>query len=334
MIRVGILGAGTMAAVHAQAWQAAGATVTGVWSHSEAGLAQRAAQLGVRPFPNVDSLCAEVDLIDICTPSDSHHTYALQAARAGRHVVCEKPIALTLRDAQSMIQACRAAGVELFVAHVARFYPEYRAAQAVLASGEIGDLSVLRLRSTSSVPSKSHDNWYLDPARSGGLLLDLMIHDFDTALWLGGPVNRISARAVQPYRPDWAGDYALITLRFASGAIAQLEGGWIYPQGVFRTSIDIAGTAGLVEYHSDQAVTLRAFPRTAPMAAPADEVALGLPTLADDPFALQCRHILAVLAGREAALLRPEDALAALRLALAARSSLEQGEPVRLAEWA
>ena len=320
-----------MAAVHARAWNEAGASVSGVWSHSQTRTLTFAERYGLTATSTFGDLCGGANLIDICTPTDSHREYAVQAASAGCQVVCEKPIALTLEDGAVMIRACQAAGVHLFVAQVARFYPEYQAAQRILASGEIGDLRVLRLKSVSAPPDKSGDNWYLDPLRSGGLLLDLMIHDFDYALWLGGPVSRVCARTVQPEMPGWGGDYALVTLRFASGALGQLEGGWVYPPGVFRSGVDVAGSAGLVEYHSDQAQTLHRL-TVQPSEPEGGGVALPLPVSAADPFTRQCRHILDVLAGKSTSQLMPQDALAALELALAARTSAQQGRPLRLGE--
>jgi predicted dehydrogenase len=252
----------------------------------------------------------------------------LQAAAAGKHVVCEKPLALTLEQGEAMITACERAGVRLFVAMVVRFFPQYRAAQQLVAGGQLGSLGVLRLKRAAYQPRKEVDNWYLDEARSGGMVVDMMIHDFDYARWLAGPVARVYARSARGQVPASPGDYALVTLRFASGAIALIEGAWANPPGVFRTGFDLAGSAGLIEWSSDEPVTLRTFlePR------PGEAAAVGLPLapLAEDPYTTQIKHVHRALVTGEPFAVTPQDALEALRIALAARESLKSGRVVRL----
>ena len=118
----------------------------------------------------------------------------LEAAHVGKHVLCEKPVALRQEDAEAMIQACDGAGVRFFVCMVVRFFPQYRLAKDLVNKGRIGNLAVLRLKRVSYSPRKKVENWYIDETRSGGMIVDLMIHDFDFARWLGGDVERVFAR--------------------------------------------------------------------------------------------------------------------------------------------
>jgi predicted dehydrogenase len=121
----------------------------------------------------------------------------VEAALAGKHVICEKPLALTLPDAQAMVGACAAAGVRFFVGMVVRFFPQYRAAKELVAQGRIGQPGVLRLKRVAYLPMKPCDNWYIDETRAGGIVIDLMIHDFDYARWVAGDVERVFARGNQ-----------------------------------------------------------------------------------------------------------------------------------------
>jgi predicted dehydrogenase len=280
---------------------------------------------------SVAELLERVDVVDICTPTPSHLEYTRLAASAGKHVVCEKPIALNLSDAQAMMDACRTANVRLFIAHVVRFFPQYRAAKDACSSGQIGDLGVIRLKRAAYRPQIQGENWFLDDSKSGGMIVDLMIHDFDYARWLGGDVERVYARSARGIRPDSPGDYALVTLRFKSGAMALIEGGWAYPKGVFRTAIDISGMDGLIEWNSDASSTLRPFLENTVLEGVPD-VGLPVSILAEDPYETQIRHVKHALETGAPFLVTPQDALEALRIALAARRSLEMGRAVRLEE--
>lgn len=321
-MRVGLVGAGFMGEVHARAWRQAGADLVAVVSAKTEEAARLAQAWGVRAVARYEELLPLVDVVDLCVPTHLHAPMALEAMRAGRHVVCEKPIALSVGDGEAMIQAARRAGVRLFVAMVLRFFPQYRMAREIVRSGQIGSVGVIRLKRMSYRPQKAGDNWYLDEARSGGMMVDLMIHDFDYARWLAGDVKRVYARA--------AGDrYALVTLEFQSGAMALVEGGWAYPPGVFRTALDVAGTRGLIEWSSDSTLTIQTY--LAADGERAAEVGLPLSPLAEDPFTAEIKYVLHALRSGQPFDPAPEDALEALRIALAARDSARSGRPVTLA---
>ncbi len=343
-MRVGVIGAGSMGSVHANAWRAAGAEITGITSSRVDEAAALASRVGARAFSSAVDMLEHVDVVDICTPTPFHLEYTELAASAGKHVVCEKPIALRLEDAQAMIDACRTANLRLFIAHVVRFFPQYRAAKETVSSGQVGDLGVIRLKRAAYQPQILGENWFLDEAKSGGMIVDLMIHDFDYARWLGGDIERVYARSARGIHPDAPGDYALVTLRFTSGAMALIEGGWAYPKGVFRTAIDISGTEGLIEWNSDASSTLKPFlentalaRKTAPdglLALPdgVPDVGLPLSILSEDPYETQIRHVKHALETGTPFLVTPQDALEALRIALAARMSLQTGRTVNLEE--
>ncbi len=105
-MRVGIVGAGSMGRAHAAGWRAAGAQIEGVVSKTGVSARALAEAHGACAFADLDALLAEVDVVDLCVPSDLHHPMTLRAAAAGKHVVCEKPIALSVADAHEMIAAC------------------------------------------------------------------------------------------------------------------------------------------------------------------------------------------------------------------------------------
>jgi predicted dehydrogenase len=321
-MRVGIIGTGTMGEVHAAAWQAIGAELAGCYSTNPAQTEMFAKRYQTSAFANLPDLLNRVDIVDVCTPTAFHKSAVLAAAEAGKHVICEKPIALTVEDAQAMIDACR--DVRFFVGMVLRFFPQYRTAKELVAAGRIGQPAVLRLKRVSYVPQKPPGDWYFDDTISGGMVLDLMIHDFDYARWLVGEVERVHALKTA----EGPQQYVQAILRLRSGAIALVEGGWANPPGVFRTALDLSGTDGLIEWSSDQPSPLLTLvpPKTGATSA------VGLPTggLTDDPYTAQLRHAYQCIQSGVPFEVTAEDALAALRIGLAVKASLASGKPVQL----
>jgi predicted dehydrogenase len=326
--RVAIIGSGNMGSWHASRWQALPVELTGFYDADPARAAALAAQYGGQPFASLEAALQSSDLIDICTPPAQHASATIAAARAGKHVICEKPIARHLADARAMIAACESAGVRLFVAHVVRFFPEFARAKAVLDSGALGRIGVVRSVRGGAPPGYS--NWFTDIEQSGGVTLDVAIHDIDYMRWLCGDVVRVFARGLT-FR-SLTVDHTLITLRFATGAIGHIEGSWAFPAGNFRTSFELAGSEGLLVHDSDEAKPLEVQYHAG--AAPASPPILGSGApLHDDPYLLEFKHVLDALDSGSAFLITPDDALAALRVALAALESLRTGRPVDVATF-
>jgi predicted dehydrogenase len=317
-----------MGSWHASRWQALPVELAGFYDADPARAAAHAAKFGGQAFASIDAALEDCDIIDICTPPGEHASATIAAARAGKHVVCEKPIARHLDDARAMIAACEAAGVRLFVAHVVRFFPEFARAKAVLDSGALGRLGVVRSVRGGAPPGYS--GWFTDIAQSGGVTLDVAIHDIDYLRWLCGDVVRVFARGLT-FR-GLAVDHTLMTLRFASGAIGHIEGSWAFPAGNFRTSFELAGTEGLLAHDSDDVRPLDVRYHTG--AASAGAPAIGnLAPIQDDPYFQEFQHFLDALDSGSAFLVTPDDAFAALRVALAAIESLRTGRPVDVATF-
>jgi predicted dehydrogenase len=321
-MRVGIVGAGTMGAVHAAAWRAIGAELVGCTSLHAGQREAFTREHGGRAFPDLAELLRSVDIVDVCAPTAAHKSIVLQAADAGKHITCEKPIALSIEDATEMIEACDR--VRFFVGMVVRFFPQYRLARELIAKGELGRLGVIRLKRVSYPPQVLEDNWFVDEQRSGGMIVDLMIHDLDYAHWLAGDVERIYA--LRGRSGTGPAEYTQTTVRFKSGAMALIEGGWANPPGVIRTAIDISGSAGVIEWNSDQTPTVRTFfPQSA-----TKTTAVGLPVggLTEDPYTAELRHAYEAILFERPFEITATDAMESLRMALAVKESVNEKRPV------
>ena len=204
-MRIGIVGVGFMGATHAAGWAQTEAQIAGFAGETVEDARPLAAAYGGKAYAGLEALLPDVDVVDICTPTHLHHEMVLRAAAAGKHVICEKPLALTVEQGQEMIAACRRAGVRLLVAHVVRYFTQYALAKQAVESGQVGKVGVVRLTRGSYRPKKPSGNWFLDETKSGGILLDLMIHDFDYARWIAGEVESVLAKKVSAVHPGRAG---------------------------------------------------------------------------------------------------------------------------------
>lgn len=331
-MRIGLVGTGSMGQAHTPSWKHLrniGAELVGVVANRPESAAAFANEHGIKAYSSLDNLIADIDILDICVPTNLHKEMTIKAAQAGKHVICEKPIALTVADGLAMIKACEEANVRLFIAHSVRFASHYSAIKNTIDAGSIGKPCVIRLTRAGYQPRKSTDNWFVDEQRSGGMMLDLMIHDYDYAHWVGGDVTRVFAKSVRGNQADAPVDYALVTLRFKDGAIAHIEGGWAYPPGFFRTSIDIAGTEGLIEWMSDDVETLYTHLANPPEA-DVQEVSVSSAQAVDSSYTAQLRHFYEAIQNNTEPLVTSQDAVAALEIGLAAIESAKTGKPITL----
>lgn len=318
---VGIVGFGFMGRVHAAAWRAVGAELGPVLMRPGHGHADELAAAGCTPVTDVDEFLAAVDVVDICLPTALHREFALRAAEAGRPTLCEKPLALSTRDAHDIVEAFERAGVPLQVAHVLRFDAEYAAARRVVASGDLGEVAVLRLTRSSFAPDRGAGSWFSDDAQSGGIVFDLMIHDLDYALWVAGPVATAFGRVA-----SGGAGHAIAILRHESGALSHIEASWANPDQRFDTAGEIAGTRGLLRFSSETSRTMSVRLRAEPEA---QSTGLGDIALRSNPFEAQAAEFLAAVWSGGAQRSTPRDGLAAVALAEAVRRSIFSGRPER-----
>lgn len=318
---VGVVGVGGIGRPHLQAWRELGAATM---VHSTGGRAAAvAAQYGATACGSLEELIQRSDIVDVCTPTRTHEEIVLAAAAAGRDVVCEKPLSLTHAAAAAMIAACESAGVALYPGQVVRFFPAYAAARAAVAAGNVGTPAVIRLLRRGAAPTQP---WFSDPAQSGGLIVDQMIHDFDFARWIAGDVGSVNAKLLGE---NGGPSIGLAILTHRSGAISHLTGGWGRREEVFRTAFSIAGSAGLITHNTTlhPALTFEGQAEVVQSGALLPDISIG-PT----PYLAELAEFAAAFAGGPTPRVTAADSLAALDIALAAAESARTGRPVVMPE--
>ena len=219
----------------------------------------------INVYSSIEELLANenVDFIDVCTPSYLHAEQTITALNAGKHVLCEKPMSTNSADAAKMIEAAEKNGKLLMVAHVVRFMAPYVYLKSVIDSGELGKPVHFMLNRLSSIPLWSWENWLLDEKRSGGVPMDLSIHDIDfiqyvfgqpksvSAVWkkMAGNNEYISSELVyDDFSVDVAGTWYSADFPFTANYIAVFEKGYVKCDGDVikngeKVSLDLGDTS-------------------------------------------------------------------------------------------
>jgi predicted dehydrogenase len=244
MINVGIVGIGFMGWIHWLAYRASrglrvGAICTrergrlaGDWRDIRGNFGPPGEQVdvsGMGKYERIEAMLEDpsIDLIDVCLPPHLHAEVSIQALNAGKHVFCEKPMALSTRDCERMMEAASRAGRQLFVGHVLPFFPEYAHARKYIAGDGHGKLLGGSFKRVISDPTWLKD--FYDPARTGGPLLDLHVHDAHLIRLLFGLPVSVSS---QGRRRGEVVEYVHTAFRFPdSSLMVSAESGVVRPQG-------------------------------------------------------------------------------------------------------
>jgi predicted dehydrogenase len=268
-----ILGTGIIAEVHRQAIAMnadLGARLVAVGHFDPTRFAEIGERFGARCLAEADLLKRpDVDVVCLATPSGQHAAQAIAAAAAGKHVLVEKPLALSLADADAMISACDEAGVHLGVVLQRRAEPIFRQVYEAIRAGDLGEITMASVCMPYHRPQVYYDQaaWRGTWEQDGGVLMNQGIHFVDLLLWLMGadPV-RISARAATLQRQIEVEDTVVATLEFQGGALATLSATSTAPPG-FRQRVEVYGTTGAIQLEGDAAIRWETAHGTGPGAA-------------------------------------------------------------------
>ena len=235
-VRVGVVGCGLIARrEHLPSYTSnPDAELVGVTSGRRETAEAAAREFGARRvYDTFDELLAdpEVEAVDLCTPNALHAPMAIAAARAGKHVLVEKPMALTLTEADAMIGAARESGVLLMVAHNLRYVPVYEQIKRIVAEGVIGRPFSARGSFMHAGPDEfwgADSEWFWDAAQAGGgSLFDMGIHMIDLLRWfIGRPVTEVTAMTARVFKPTPFDDNAMVTMRFEGDVLAAMQSSW------------------------------------------------------------------------------------------------------------
>lgn len=270
----------------------------------------------------------EVEAVVICSPTDTHAQYIIEAARAGKHIFCEKPVDLSLEVIQGALEAVNKAGVRLMVGFNRRFDPNFMKIKQLVEEGKIGDPHILKITSRDPAPPPAEYS-----AVSGGMFMDMTIHDFDMARYIAGSeVTEVFTNAAVLVDPaiGRAGDVdtAIITLTFANGAIGVIDNSRKAVYG-YDQRIEIFGSKGMACADNNYPENHRYFS--------GDGVHGSLPLNFFmerylESYANEMKIFCNAVINNLALPVSGEDGLKSVAIALAAKKSYLEHRPVKLSE--
>ncbi len=335
MINIGIIGVGGIASVHLSTHRrVSSANVIALCDKIPERAAGRgnvtinigggdAQPIDAKAYTDYRDLLADpaVEVVDICLPTYLHARVAIAALEAGKHVLCEKPMAMTVAECDQVIAAAKAANRSLMIAHCIRFWPEYAVLKEMIDGGQYGRVITAAFTRLSPLPTWSSENWLLDPARSGGAIQDLHVHDIDYIAYVWGMPEQVEATGVA----DTFGISQVNTrYRYGNDAIITAEGGWNYPAKfpfrmeylvrMEKATVEFAATrGGMVVYPEDGEAFTPALPE-------------------GDGYSREIEYFLACIEqGKRPDVVTPLDARESVRILEAERESVLTGKPVTLA---
>ena len=247
-MRVGVLGSGFMGGTHARALaKLPEVQVVAVSSRSRDKAASIAGEGGARATTDNLEIINDptIDAISITLPTTMHREFTIAALKAGKHVLLEKPFALTDEDCAAMMEAEADSGKILMLAHAIRFWPEYEVLAEIVHSGKLGKPLAATASRLSVVPGWA--DWFMDPKLSGGAVMDLLIHDFDALNWVMGTPKSIYARGQQAAPGLWNHIHSIIDYGAAHGFA---EGSEMMPKDYpFSCSMSVLCEGGKVAFN-------------------------------------------------------------------------------------
>ena len=264
-MRIGIIGCGKIAQIrHIPEYFAnSDAEIIGYYDFIYERAESMAKQYGGRAFVAVDELldCPDIDAVSVCTANNSHAEMTIAALRAGKHVLCEKPMATSMEECRAMVEEARKTGKMLMIGHNQRFMVEHVRAKKMLCDGVIGRVLTFKTCFGHSGPDKwsvdkGTDNWFFDKSRSAfGAIADLGIHKTDLIQFLvDSEVDEIRAmtstldKAYSDGTPVDVEDNAICLYRMKNGVIGSMTASWTY-YGEEDNSTVIYGTDGIMKIY-------------------------------------------------------------------------------------
>lgn len=340
MIHFAILGCGRIAKRHAEllgTGQIAGAKLAAVCDSDGARSATFASRFGVPGFTSLAEMLAQpgIDVVSVLTPSGMHAAHAIQVARAGRHVVVEKPMALTLEDADAMIAAADGAGVRLFVVKQNRFNLPVVKARAALDAGRFGQLvlGTVRVRWCRDQRYYDQDAWRGTWAQDGGVIANQASHHVDMLGWFMGPVESVHARSLRALVDIEAEDTAVATIRFRNGALGVVEATNAARPKDLEGSLSVLGATGAVEIGGFAVNKIRHWQFATPLAEDSDVMenfSVNPPNVYGFGHQAYYEHVVACLDRGVPALVDGHGGRASLELVAALYESMASGREVPL----
>lgn len=258
MVKVALIGAGGIGEAHSSAYSLLqSAKVTAVLDVRPERASLIAEKHGAHVYTTLEALFANEapDMVDICTPTFTHKELAIESLKRGFHVLCEKPIAISMEDAEAMVAMAQQRRRKFMIAQVIRFWPEYVYLKQAFEKSTFGQLIHASFYRNSGAPLWAWDGWYVDPQRSGQAPYEMGIHDIDFIQYLLGKPDQISA--VGNERADIHYSFLHTRMRYLTGLRVDAEAAWYNGPVPFSATYRAIFERGVLDYNGSQLMLYR-----------------------------------------------------------------------------
>src|ERR1700754_3227151 len=340
MVRFGLLGCGRIAKRHSDLLgnnHIEGAKLVAVCDPLRARADAVADKFGVPAHYDIDEFLArkDIDAVSVLTPSGLHPRHVIACARAGKHVVVEKPMALRLQDADDMIRACDEAGVKLFIVKQNRFNVPVVKAREALDAGRFGRLvlGTVRVRWCRNQAYYDQDDWRGTWAYDGGVLSNQASHHVDMLEWFFGDVESVHARSITALAKIETEDTAVAMLKFKNGALGIIEATTAARPTDLESSLSILGEKGTVEIAGFAVNKIRHWQFSEELPSDVDvmdKFSVNPPNVYGFGHQAYYQHVIDCLVHQRAALVDGLEGRKSLELITALYESIETGEEISL----
>jgi predicted dehydrogenase len=266
-----------------------------------------------------------VDVVVICLPTFSRVEILKAAVESGKHIFCEKPLALNPTAAKEVESLLRGYPRCIMVGQVLRFFWEYKQLRKMVLDGVVGQIGTVRMSRCVGYPGQ--DSWFADPLKSGGIILDLLIHDIDFLLWTFGDIEHVFAQSLTGKEVVQL-DYALLNLQMRSGALAHIEGSWAHPVGSFRQTVEICGSRGVLDFDSQSAHDFQWISTCDTGRSGASRISFPEVSARSDPYFAEISHFIECVRNQQPPVVSWREALKACEVAFLAIESAQRRIPM------
>jgi predicted dehydrogenase len=333
-VRLAVLGAGFMGGTHARAYHKRDdVELAAIYAHTARRGEALATELDATFTKQLETILGDdtIDAVDICLPTPAHRATVEAALAAGKHVLLEKPLALTVEDGEALVALADATDRVFMVAHVLRFWPEYVELKRAIDGGGLG--RPIAATTTRRQPFPEWSELLKRADQTGGAIYDMLVHDYDLLNWILGTPVAVSANGIANPRSGGL-DHAQVLVTY-DGGTGMAEGGMIQPESYpFTSRVEVLCEHGAIEYH------FQAGGRSFEVGTPTNTLTLYpatgdpevLPAPQTDAYENETGYFVdCIQSGVPADRATPRDALLAQRVGLAAIEAAASGGPVAIA---
>ena len=338
MLKIGIAGLGFMGQMHYRCWKARDdAQIVAICDTNKnivedckktigniEGAENAIDFTGINIYSDFDKMLAEenLDAISLTLPTYLHAKHTIQALESGVNVLCEKPMGLNLAECDTMIAAAKSSGKLLQIGHCVRFWPEYAKVKEIIAGGEYGKVLAATFQRLSAVPTWSYENWIMNEQRSGGVVMDLHIHDSDFVQYMFGMPRAVFSSGGK----DSEGRLGHVVTQYLydNDSVITAEGGWaLMPAFGFEMSFNIVQEKATIVYDFTREPAFKVCPAEGEAFTP--EVQPG------DGYILEIDHFVKVIGGEQVAPVTTLDASRdSIKIVGAEKGSIRTGSIVSI----